>query len=106
MPSIRSRLFGEGVTDTVVPGQTRTSPPPDKRKIVVSDPAVMVEPEPMRLPAITVAPEPLVTGTTAGVAPKDNAGDVGGWFGDGLPAFTSSGGLSRTISRFPAPSQV
>ena len=68
----------------------------------MSEPAVTAEPEPMRLPASTMAPEPLVTGTTAGVAASDMPGTIGGWNGDDfLPAFTSPAGLRRTIRRWP-----
>ena len=107
-PSIMSRLFGEGVTETVVPGHTRTSPPRARCRTSVSDPAVTDDPEPSRLPASTSAPAPPVTGTTAGAAPIDIPAATGGTIGGDflLPAFTSSAGLRRIINRLPAPSQV
>jgi hypothetical protein len=36
IPNIKSRPFWEGVTDSEVPGQTRTSPPRGKRTTAVS----------------------------------------------------------------------
>ena len=44
MPNIMSRLLFEGVSDSVVPGHTRTSPPLARRNTVVSDPAVTEAP--------------------------------------------------------------
>src|SRR5580658_4470522 len=43
--------FCDGVTDTVVPGQTWTSPPLDKLRMVVSGPALIVEPTPFSISA-------------------------------------------------------
>src|SRR5437879_1147093 len=106
MPSIRSRLFCDGVTETVVPGQTRTSPPRGNCKIAVSEPAVTEEPAPRRFPARTTVPDPLVTGTTVGVAVIARLATVGGWNGDFLPAVSSSAGWRRTIRRLPAASHV
>src|SRR6266700_3455140 len=91
-PSIRSRFVFEDVTETVVPGHTRTSPPADKRRIAVSDPAVIADPEPIRLPANTKAPEPLVTGITAG-APLRDRPDIAGCNATALLAFISPAGL-------------
>ena len=48
--------FFEGVTETVVPGQTRTSPPLDKCSTAVSLPAVRDDPAAKRLPASTTSP--------------------------------------------------
>src|ERR1051326_6903811 len=98
MPNIRSRLLCDGVTETVVPGQTRTSPPRGRCRTVVSDPAVTEDPAPMRLPDIAMELEPAVTGTTDAsfVSEKPVAVSGSNTF---LPAFTSSGGLSRTIDR-------
>ena len=47
MPNIMSRLLFEGVSESVVPGHTRTSPPPARRRTVVSDPAVTDAPPQM-----------------------------------------------------------
>ncbi len=78
MPSISSLPFCEEVTETVVPGQTCTSPPRCKRRMAVSTPAVSEEPVAMRLPAITTAPEfPGVIGTATGCTPEVNAGTEG-----------------------------
>src|ERR1700683_3966966 len=102
MPSIKSFELFDGVTETVVPGQTRTSPPLDNANTVVSLPAVKEDPAANRLSATTTSPTPLETGTTA--TPGDSEMDCGGC-GDFLfAAFGSSGGLSRTIRRLPAAS--
>src|SRR5580698_496972 len=107
MPSIKSFAFFEGVTESVVPGQTRTSPPRERCNTAVSLPAVRDDPAANRLPANTTSPTPPVTGTTAGVATGVNDKTCGGWNGDFLlAAFGSSGGFSRTIRRLPATSQV
>src|ERR1019366_5810498 len=45
----------DGVTDTVVPGQTCTSPPLDRRRTAVSGPAVIAEPAPPSFPASAAA---------------------------------------------------
>src|ERR1039458_2006560 len=107
MPSIKSFVVFEGVTETVVPGQTRTSPPLDKRKTAVSLPAVRDDPAANRLPANITSPTPLVTGTTAGAAAGASDSACGGWNGVFfLAALGSSAGFSRTIRRSPATSQV
>src|SRR5271166_668645 len=106
MPSIKSLVLFEGVTETVVPGQTRTSPPRDNASVVVSLPAVRDDPAANRLSATTTSPIPLLTGIAAGAAVVDNDTTCGGWNGD-LAAFASaieSGGFSRTIRRLPAAS--
>ncbi len=72
-----SRLFCDGVTETVVPGQTRTSPPRDRRRTAVSAPAVIDEPDPMRLSATTNDPVPPVTGTIAGASSRRQRGRRG-----------------------------
>src|ERR1022692_2827517 len=71
----------ERVTETVVPGQTRTSPPLANRNTVVSLPAVRDDPAANRLSGTTTSPIPLLTGTTAGAAA---ANTCGGWNGDFL----------------------
>src|SRR5580698_2158805 len=110
MPSMRSCLFGDGVTEIEVPGQTRTSPPLGMRSTAVSEPAVTDEPAARLLAEIIEPPEPPATGTTVGEAAdklSDGRATVGGWNSDGfLPAVKSPGGLRRTIMRLPAPSQV
>src|SRR5258707_13553569 len=76
MLSIMLCRFCEGVTDTVVPGQTCTSPPLDRRRTAVSGPAVIQEPPPtsLLLPANASGPTgatPRLTawGTRARLAP-------------------------------------
>src|SRR5579863_2706193 len=105
-PSIRSFEFFEGVTERVVPGQTRTSPPRDNRSTAVSLPAVRDDPAAKRLPASTTSPTPLVTGTAAGSVSGASDTSFGGWTGGFLAAFGSSGGFSLTVKRFPAMSHV
>jgi hypothetical protein len=57
----------EVVTETVVPGHTRTSPPRASLSTAVSSAAVIDDPEATRLPASTSVPElPTATGTAAG----------------------------------------
>src|SRR5580698_8988181 len=103
MPSIKSFELFEGVTETVVPGQTRTSPPLDNANTVVSLPAVKEDPAANRLSAKTTSPTPPGMGTTAAAGVKDTA--CGGWIADfSLAALGSSGALSRTIRRLPAAS--
>src|ERR1700685_1776600 len=103
MASIRSWVSFEGVTETAVPGQTRTSPPLDNCSTAVSVLAVRDDPAATRLPANIMTPSPPVTGTIAGAAD----GPAGGFNGDLLVAvFGSSPSFKRTISRFPASSQV
>src|SRR5215472_9497108 len=105
MPNIRSRLPGDGLTATVVPGHTRTSPPRGRCRTVVSEPALIEEPA-ARFPADITAEPVSLTGMTASsefsVKPVAIVGCTGAAF---FPALTSSGGLSRTIRRPPAPSQ-
>src|ERR1700734_4515279 len=110
MPSIRSFALFEGVTETVVPGQTRISPPLDNCNIVVSLPEVRDCPAPNCLSATTISPAPLLTGRTSGAEADKTCGDWKGGFP--LPAFASvfesesPGGFSRTIRRLPAASQL
>src|SRR5580658_2059717 len=114
MPSIKSLAFCEGVTETVVPGQTRTSPPLDKSSTAVSLPAVRDDPAAKRFPAKTTSPTPPVTGTAGAAGANERT--CGGWEEDVLLAalrsllgsllgllsasaflFGSAGGFSRTI---------
>src|SRR5579872_606683 len=105
MPNIKSRLLCDGLTESVVPGHTRTSPPRGKCKMVVSDPAVMDDPDPSRPASMTAEPVSLVTGiTSASLVSAKPAATGGSDDADFLPAFTSPGGRSLTIKRFPAPS--
>src|SRR4029077_222699 len=108
MPSISSCLVCDGVTETVVPGHTWTSPCRDKCSTAVSEPAVTDDPAAMRLPAKTTEPEAPVTGTISGADVMARTRSDGGWNGDFSPgpAFTSSGGFRRTIRRLPALSQL
>src|SRR5208282_371233 len=104
--------FFEGVMESVVPGQTRTSPPRDKCRTAVSLSAVREAPAARRLPASTTSPIPLLTGTTAGVAGGVNDRTCGGWEGEFLLAsvsgssFGSGRRFRRTIRRLPAASHV
>src|ERR1700676_2014619 len=101
MPSIKPCPLCAEVTDTVVPGQTSTSPPRSNRKTDVSDPAVTEDPATARLPARTTVPdEPGASGTAAGWIPCVNAGTVSGL------AVAPSEETRRTIKRLPAASQV
>src|SRR5271165_4379656 len=100
-----SRLLCEGVTETVVPGQMRISPPRGSWTTAVSVPAVREDPAARRLAATATEPDPLVTGTI-GAASVDRLAVVGACAGDFLLAFTSSGGVRWTRRRLPAPSQL
>src|ERR1700685_2874043 len=106
-PSIKSFALFEGVMETVVPGQTRTSPPRVNRSSVVSLPAVKADPTAERLPATTTSPIPLVTGTATGVTEGDSDVVCGNWEGGVFLATAGFGiGLRRTIKRSPATSHV
>src|ERR1700685_331891 len=104
MPNIRSRAFVDGVTETVVPGQIRTSPPRDRRIAAVSAPRATADPLPIGVPDSTTEPLPPVAGTMAGVSVVASVVTDGG--SELLSALASPGGLRRIISRLPAPSQV
>src|SRR5258708_12437703 len=54
MLSIRLCRFCDGVIDTVVPGQTCTSPPLDRRRTAVSGPAVIAEPASLLLSLLSL----------------------------------------------------
>src|ERR1019366_9756946 len=56
MLSITLCRLCDGVTDTVVPGQTCTSPPLDRLRMAVSGPAVIEEPDPASFSAIASGP--------------------------------------------------
>src|SRR5208337_3125737 len=112
---MRSRWLCEGVIETEVPGHTKTSPPRDRRRIAVSEPAVSDEPAARRLPASTNAPEPPVRGRAAGAVSGDGPGGrfgpAGGWpdvavFPPVTSAFPLSGGLRRISRRLLTISQV
>src|SRR6202163_5050690 len=66
MLSIRLWRFCDGVTDTVVPGQTCTSPPLDRRRTAVSGPAVIAAPASLllSLPATPGGPAARTAATT------------------------------------------
>src|SRR5579864_3190375 len=101
IPSIRSCPFDEVETETVVPGQTRISPPRVSRRIAVSSPALTEEPAATRLPVSINDPEvPTATGTTAGCTPAVSAGTDGGF------ALAEISALIRIRSRFPVASQL
>src|SRR3954469_20903693 len=108
MPNMRSRLLDEELTDNVVPGHTRTSPPRGRCRMVVSEPALTEEPVERRLASMAADSVPATTGTTAASGVRVNPGAViraACTGSDFFPALTSSGGRRRTISRLPAPSQ-
>src|SRR5579864_8348509 len=101
MPSIKSPPLGEVETETVVPGQTRTSLPRVRRRMAVSSPAVMEDPDATRLPVSTNDPDvPMATGTAAGCTPAVNAGTDGGL------AVAASSALTRMRRRLPMASHV
>src|SRR5664279_180715 len=103
MLSIRLWRFCEGVTDTVVPGQTCNSPPLDKRRIVVSEPAVTDEPEPPSFPERAKGPSAR-TAVTTGWGVGVRLVVVAGWKGEASVRF---GFLPRcTTRRFAAESPV
>src|SRR6267143_7008779 len=82
MPSINSCPFFDAVTETVLPGQTCTSPPRAMCRTAVSALAVTEEPFPIRLPASTIEPDGRgLRGTTAGCTPALNVDTVVGWAG-------------------------
>src|SRR5262252_9511771 len=91
--------FCEGVTDTVVPGQTCTSPPRDRRSVAVSAPAVIDEPEARPLPATACGPAARTSATGCGTELRFKVG--GAWNGD---VGDSAGGFFPrcTTSLFPA----
>src|SRR5579863_5317477 len=100
MPSIRSFAFFDGVTETDVPAQTRTSPPRDNFNTVVLLPAVREDPAANSRSATTTSPAPPVTGTIAGAASGVNDTTCGSSNGDFLlvasaSVFESPGGFSR-----------
>src|ERR1700704_2748695 len=79
MLSIMLWRFCDGVTDTVVPGQTCTSPPLDRRRTAVSGPAVIAEPVPASVlfPARASGPAAR-TAVTTGFGADVRLGTVGG----------------------------
>src|SRR5208282_2275258 len=68
--------FSDGVTDTVVPGQTCTSPPLDRRRKAVSGPAVIAEPAPPLSSASDSGPA-VRTAVTTGCGADVRLGTVG-----------------------------
>jgi hypothetical protein len=70
MLSIRLCRFCDGVTDTVVPGQTCTSPPLDS-STAVSGPAVIEEPDSASFPASASGPAARTAVTTVAVLSSD-----------------------------------
>src|SRR5271169_836315 len=103
MLSIRLCRLSDGVTDTVVPGQTCTSPPLDRRRTAVSGPAVIAEPAPPLSSANASGPAvrtAVTTGCGAGVR-LGTVGDSNGEFFAWLGFFPRC-----TTKRFPAASQV
>src|SRR5215831_15810431 len=96
IPSIKSWPLDDVETETVVRGQTRTSPPRVNRRRAVSSPAVIDDPDATRLPVSTSEPDvPIATGTAAGCTPAVNAGTEGGL------AETASSALKRMRRRLP-----
>src|ERR1700741_309859 len=96
MPNIKSRLLCEGVTEIVVPGQTCTWPPWGRRRMVVSDPAVIVDPFSSRLSANTVAPDAPATGTTAAPVVREKPAAPWASVGGAFATAAGSGGFNRT----------
>src|SRR6266436_2709659 len=103
MLSIMLCRFCEGVTDTVVRGQTCTSPPLDRRTMVVSGPAVIEEPVLRSLSASASGPAAR-TAAIIGGGDGVRLTTVAGWNGE---LFAWLGSFPRcTTRRFPAASQV
>src|SRR5580692_6426047 len=103
MLSIRLCRFCDGVTDTVVPGQTLNSPPLDSLTIAVSGPAVIDDPDPASF--LTSASGPAArTSATTGFCPAVKLGVPAGSNGE---LFAATAARPRcTTSRFPAASHV
>src|SRR5208283_3840815 len=101
-PSNRLCRFAEGIIETVVPGQTRNSPPLDKLSTAVSAPAANDEPtRPVSLASASgpAARTALITAfgaaSTAGISVGAVAGSKGEWL-------SSVGFFPRcTTSRLP-----
>src|SRR5215831_13863109 len=98
-PNIRSRLLCDGLTESVVAGQTRTSPPRGRCRMVVYDPAVTDDPEFSRTPAITAEPVSSAIGITSASFVSVKPAAIGGSGAvDFLPALAYSGGRNLTSS--------
>jgi len=91
IPSIKSFLFFEGVTETVVRGQRRISPPRDSFRTAVSGPVVRDDPAAIRLPASVYLAASGDRDYSAATGLSDNS--LGDWSGDflvpGIPVFGS-----------------
>src|SRR5438270_7507142 len=92
MPSIIWLPSAEVVTETVVPGHTRTSPPRPRRSTAVSLPALTDDPGARLLPANSNAPE------VAGAAGSMPCVITGGFATFGTA--DGSGGCSRIVNTF------
>src|SRR5581483_2899588 len=93
-------LCADGVTETAVPGQIRTSPPRGKRSTVVSAPAVMDD-APCNV-MVGVAASTIATGAGGGTAPASST-VVGcsGFAAIGLGPAWGATGVSFTDRLFP-----
>src|SRR5580658_10145666 len=103
MLSITLCRFCDGVTETVVPGHTCTSPPDERLTTAVSGPAVIVEPEPASFP-VRANGLAVRTEATTGCGDCVRLGTVGVSNGE-LRAWSDA--LPRcTTRRLPAASHV
>src|SRR5581483_1078029 len=69
MPSESSRPLGDAPTVTLVPGQTRTSPPRARRSVAAPAPAETVEPASTRVPPPVSTTEPRTAASAAKTSP-------------------------------------
>src|SRR3954451_1998973 len=69
--SINPLLRAAAVTFTLVPGQTRTSPPRSSRKLAAVRPAVTAEPLETRVPPAAMITDPLTVASVANTSPTD-----------------------------------
>src|SRR3954463_3822236 len=67
--SINPLLRAAAVTFTLVPGQTRTSPPRSSRKLAAVRPAATAEPLATRVPPAAMITEPLTLASVANTSP-------------------------------------
>src|SRR5690242_3431188 len=98
MPNISSRPLEDDVTETVVPGHTRTSPPRPRRKTAESDPAVTDDPVAILRPANITAPELPTDPAMLGCTPRLKAEAAAG--------VVSLGARRRIVNVLPADSVV
>src|ERR1700722_14142644 len=100
MPSMSAWPFCEDVTETVVPGQTRTSPPRPSRNTAASEPALIDEPGGTFPPATERSIfEPACRGTATGWGAGVRVGTDGGFAVDCCEAGCKP--CRRTAKRLP-----